>query len=82
MKSPSRHQEPEPVGDLPSDQPCIRREIARRLRVSTRTIQRWETEHGMPVVRIGKRRRFYIWSQVVDWMVARQQAGVGGPRPT
>lgn len=73
MKTPSSHWESEEDIVVPSDDPCTRPEIARRLSVSTRTIQRWEKIHGMPAARIGKRRIYYIWSQVVNWLVSRQR---------
>jgi excisionase family DNA binding protein len=56
---------------VPPDCVC-RKEIARRLGVTVRTVQRLEKTHGLPVSRIGKIRRYSIES-FHAWVLANQR---------
>jgi excisionase family DNA binding protein len=48
------------------ENPIRIKEVARRLGLSTRTIQRWVGQ-GMPVCKPGRYLYFY-WSEIDEWM--------------
>jgi excisionase family DNA binding protein len=54
------------------------RELARRLRVSERTLFTWTKQRGLPVVRVGKTLRF-LWAHVREWLDSQTNNGGGNP---
>jgi excisionase family DNA binding protein len=59
------------------DEPLLTaKEVAARLKVHPRTVQRWTAE-GLPALNVGIHRRAdyrYTWSEVVAWLRERDSA--------
>lgn len=62
------------------DRLYTRREVAEHLRVSTRTLDRWRRDEGIPLhgFHVSKRKVLFTEAELrtlVDWAVARRQRG-------
>ena len=51
---------------------ATRDQIAHELGITTRTLQRWQNEEGLPVIRVGRLRR-YSRENVAAWFLSREQ---------
>ena len=49
-----------------------KRQVAERLSVGVRTLERMMATTDLPVHRVGGQRRF-LWSEVVAWIAARER---------
>lgn len=47
-------------------------QIAHDLGITTRTLRRWQVEHALPVIEIGKSRR-YDARHVQEWLRSRER---------
>ena len=51
---------------------ATRDQIAHELGITPRTLQRWQNEEGLPVIKVGRFRR-YSRASVAAWMISREQ---------
>jgi excisionase family DNA binding protein len=51
---------------------ATRDQIAHELGITTRTLQRWQNEEGLPVIRVGRICR-YSRESVAAWFLSREQ---------
>ena len=51
---------------------ATRDQIAHELGITTRTLQRWQNEEGLPVIRVGRLRR-YSRENVAQWFLSHEQ---------
>ena len=51
-----------------------RRRLAAEIGVTEETLRNWEREHGLPVIKVGRKGRFYVLSEVLAWMKKRRTA--------
>lgn len=55
------------------------KQIAGELGITTKTLRRWQVEHGLPVIEIGKSRR-YDKRHIQNWLHCRERktsSGIG-----